>query len=105
MQEIWNAKPCQHLIIAAAPREGSRPKPSIQVKYEVLEIGLSSNVAIIRAVEASDKLVLQGKLPVRCDCIPEHFRVVGAAFSLSGNPLEIDLFQRSGPQSLGFIVG
>src|SRR3954463_3183445 len=89
---------CPHLTISVFYRNVSTQPRSVPMKYQVLGIDQNSNTAAITAIEVDGQPVKRPSIMVRADCIPPFYRVAGSSVHIAGNPLELDLFEQSGPK-------
>ena len=94
LQIIPDLLPYQRLTMAEVQAQG-KTVSTTRMTYEVAVITKSSNLAVIRTLEKSNQPAQGPHFTVRYDSIPEHYREVGATFSLTGTSLEIKLFERS----------
>jgi hypothetical protein len=97
LQGIHDLPPCPHLVIVVALRCSAEAAGRVRREYQVLELNHSANVAKIKVVGGDDPAPLDLVMAVRYDSIPIQARAVGRTCAIIGVPLEVALFEHSGP--------
>ena len=91
---------CPRLLITVCLDRDPEKNTNMEKEYEVIRINDVAQTAVIKDIQRGQRRGRRqnaGVITVRLDVIPEYHRSVGSSFRVIGLPLEIELFEKSGP--------